>query len=56
MPKFSNGKITSNAILYSRGVPPNARRFAYVASLNYGMLRQVARYMKQRNQPPIYIG
>jgi hypothetical protein len=56
MTKFNSGKITSSVILYNRGVPPNDRRFAYIASLNYGMLRQVARHIKQRNQNQKYIG
>jgi hypothetical protein len=47
MPKFNNGKITSTSVLYNRGVPQDMTRFAFIASLNYGMLRQVARYNKQ---------
>jgi hypothetical protein len=52
MPKFSNGKITSSAVLYDRGVPQDNKRFALIASLNYGMLRQVVRYSKQHGLKP----
>ncbi len=48
MTKFNNGKITTSASLYNRGVPPNQNNFVLIASLNYGMLRQIARYNKQR--------
>jgi hypothetical protein len=47
MPKFSNGKITSTALLYNRGVPQDMKRFALIAGQNYSMLRQVVRYSKQ---------
>ena len=46
MPKFSNGKITSNVILYDRGVPPSQRYFAWYASQNFSTIKQIARYYK----------
>ena len=51
MPKFSNGKITSNVILYNRGVPPSETNFAYIASLNFSMVKQIARFNKQSGRP-----
>ena len=51
MPKFSNGKVTTSSILYNRGVPPNDRRFVYVASMNYGMLKQNIIYNRRQGRP-----
>jgi len=47
MTKFNNGKITTTAMLYNRGVPPSQQNFVLLASINYGMLRQVVRYYKK---------
>ena len=45
MPKFSNGKITSTAVLYSRGVPPeHSRSFARIAMLNFSTLKSIYRH------------
>jgi len=51
MTKFNNGKITTTAMLYNRGVPPSQKNFVLLASVNYAMLRQIARYYKQHGRP-----
>jgi len=51
MPKFSNGKVTTSSILYNRGVPLNDQRFVYVASMNYGMLKQNIIYNRRQGRP-----
>ena len=43
MPKFNNGKITSSVIFYNRGVPNTEKNFGKLTTINYQMLRQVAR-------------
>lgn len=43
MPKFNNGKITSSVIFYNRGVPNTAKYFGKLTTINYQMLRQIAR-------------
>ena len=48
MPKFSNGRITTNVIFYDRGVPPNATNFGTYVSLNYEMLKQLAIYNRRK--------
>jgi hypothetical protein len=40
--------VTSNVILYNRGVPPNARNFAMIARLNYSVLKLVSIYNKKQ--------
>jgi len=45
MPRLSNGKITTSAIFYNRGVPPNAKNFGTYVAVNYEMVRQVARFL-----------
>jgi hypothetical protein len=47
MPKFNNGKITSNVIFYNRGVPQNVKNFATIASMNYSMLKQLTIYNRR---------
>ena len=49
MPKFSNGKITSSALFYNRGVPNDAKYFAWIASQNFSAVKQIARYNKLSN-------
>lgn len=51
MPKFSNGKITSNVIFYNRGVPESFRSFGRLTTVNYQMLRQVIRNNVQNGRP-----
>lgn len=43
MPKFNNGKITSSAIFYNRGIPNSFKSFGKLTTVNYSMVRQVAR-------------
>lgn len=47
MPKFSNGKITSNVIFYNRGVPNDAKQFAYLAGQNFSVIKQIYIYNKK---------
>lgn len=51
MPKFSNGKISSNIIFYNRGVPNSLRSFGKLTTINYGMLRQIVRNNVQNGRP-----
>ena len=44
MPKFSNGKITSSALFYNRGVPNSAKNFGKLTTVNYSMLKQLIIY------------
>ena len=50
MPLFSNGKVTSNVIFYNRGVPPRQQNFAWIAGMNYSMVKQINRYNKQNKK------
>jgi hypothetical protein len=59
MPKFSNGRITTNAIFYSRGVPERATNFGTYVAVNYEMLRQLSIYNRRggllnKNGRPVY--
>lgn len=51
MPKFSNGKITTNAIVYNRGIPNSSKDFGTLTTINYEMLRQIAKYNTQTKRP-----
>ncbi len=51
MPKFSNGKVTSSVIFYNRGVPNSFSSFGRLATINYEMLRQIARNNIQNGRP-----
>ncbi len=53
MPKFNNGKITSSVIFYNRGVPNSFKAFGKLTTINYEMLRVIARSNVQ-NKRPIY--
>jgi hypothetical protein len=53
MPNFSNGKVTSSVIFYDRGVPNSVKSFGKLTTINYEMLRQIARNNVQ-NKRPIY--
>ena len=46
MPKFSNGKITSNVIFYDRGVEPSQKLFAWYAAQNFSVIKQIAKFNK----------
>jgi hypothetical protein len=52
MPKFSSGRITTNVIFYRGGVPNSAKNFGTYVSVNYEMLRQVSRYLRNQNGGP----
>jgi hypothetical protein len=41
---MTTGKITTNAIFYNRGVPNSFKIFGKLTTLNYSMLRQIARF------------
>lgn len=47
MPKFSNGKITTNVIFYNRGIPNTAKNFGTYASVNYEILKQTQIYNRR---------
>lgn len=47
MPKFSNGKITSNVIFYNRGIPRTDKTFGTYASVNYEILKQTQIYNRK---------
>jgi hypothetical protein len=53
MPIFSNGKVTSSVIFYDRGVPNSLKFFGKLTTVNYAMLRQIARN-NVKNGRPIY--
>lgn len=53
MTKFSNGKITSSVIFYNRGVPNSFTPFGKLTTINYAMLRQIAKN-NIKNRRPIY--
>ena len=44
MPGFSNGKVTSSVIFYNRGVPHSFTPFGRFTTVNYEMLKQIARH------------
>ena len=46
MPMFSNSKITSSVIFYNRGVPNDAKYFAWLASQNFSTIKTIYRYNK----------
>lgn len=47
MPKFSNGKITTNVIFYNRGIPNTDKNFGRLASINYEILKQTQIYNRK---------
>jgi hypothetical protein len=51
MPQFNNGKITSSAIFYDRGVTPNQKFFGIVVGMNFSMIKQISRFNKQNGRP-----
>lgn len=51
MSKFNNGKITSSVIFYNRGIPNSFNSFGKWATINYSMLRQVARNNIENRRP-----
>jgi len=53
MPNF-NGKITTSAIFYNRGVPRLTRNFGALVTINYNMLKSIGRF-NLRVGKPIYL-
>lgn len=51
MPNFSNGKVTSSVIFYNRGVPNTFSSFGRLTTVNYEMLRRVARNNIKNGRP-----
>ena len=51
MPNFSNGKITSSVIFYDRVVPESSKNFGRLTTINYQMLRQIARNNIKNGRP-----
>ena len=49
MRPFTNNKGTSSAIFYNRGVPKSDKMFAYLATQNYTVLKQLAIYNRNNN-------
>jgi hypothetical protein len=47
MPKFSNGKVTTNVIFYNRGVPNKDKSFGTYAAVNYSILTQSRIYNRR---------
>jgi hypothetical protein len=51
MPKFSNGRVTSRATFYNRGVPSYVTNFGILTTLNYSQLRTISRNNIQKKRP-----
>jgi hypothetical protein len=49
MPKFSNGKITTNVIFYNRGIPNDAKNFGTLTTVNYEVLKALSIYNRNMN-------
>ena len=50
MPKFNNGKVTSSVLFYDRGVPTSFKQFGKLTTINYQMLRAIARNNKENGR------
>ena len=51
MRPFTNNKGTSSAIFYNRGVPKSDKMFAYLATQNYTVMKQLAIYNRNNVVP-----
>jgi|688.fasta_scaffold364035_2 hypothetical protein len=51
MRPFTNNKGTSSAIFYNRGVPKSDKMFAYLATQNYTVMKQLAIYNRKNIVP-----
>ncbi len=51
MRPFTNNKGTSSAIFYNRGVPKSDKMFAYLATQNYTVMKQLAIYNRNNIVP-----
>lgn len=49
--RFSNGRITTNVILYNRGIPQNDSNFGRFVTVNYSMLKSLYRNNRQNGRP-----
>jgi hypothetical protein len=47
MPQIRNNKITTSAIFYRTGIPNSDKSFAYLATQNYSVVKQIYRYHKE---------
>ena len=52
---MNNGKLTSSTIFYNRGVPNTATNFGKLTTMNYEMLRMIARYNKKQGRPIFHL-
>ena len=50
MPAFTKNKVTTTAIFYNRGVPKSDKMFAYLATQNYTVMKQLAIYNRNNSQ------
>jgi hypothetical protein len=50
MPAFTKNKVTTSVIFYNRGVPAVDKNFAFRATLNYSILKQLAIYNKNNGK------
>lgn len=50
MRPFTNNKGTSSAIFYNRGIPKSDKMFAYLATQNYTVMKQLAIYNRNNSQ------
>ena len=47
---ITRNKVTTSVIFYNRGVPNSEKNFAYIATQNFSILKQLAIYNKNKNQ------
>jgi len=47
MPQIHNNKMSTSAIFYRTGIPNSDKSFAYLATQNYSVVKQIYRYYKQ---------
>ena len=50
MPTITRNKVTTSVIFYNRGVRAKDKTFAFRATLNYSMLKQLAIYNKNNGK------
>ena len=48
MSNFTNGKMTTSAIFFNTGVPKSDKNFGTFTTINYQMLRQISRHMRNK--------
>jgi hypothetical protein len=50
MTNFTNGKVTNSTVMFYRtGIPNSDKNFGAYTTVNYEMLRQITRYMRNKN-------